>query len=236
MKKNNLIFLLFIAISWLFLFYEIIFYNNSVLADDSGRDLSVLNKADKLMIVAHADDDLLWGGKHLIKDDYVVVCVTCGTNELREKEFENAMALTNDYHLSLGYIEVVNGHAANWRKEYPIIAEELSRIVNYKKWDMIVTHNPDGEYGHRHHRWVSRMVTNSSSKVNLYYFDKYHLNRDEDVFLSIEDLDLLKKKEEYLNVYESQSAIVNNHRNSIVYENFISYFDWDNTKITEEVK
>lgn len=227
MKKSNLL-LIFIIVSGLFLIYEFIFYNSSVLADRKKRDLSVLNDADNLMIVAHADDDLLWGGMHLIKDKYIVVCVTCGTNELREKEFEEAMKLTNNSFLSLGYIEVVNGHAASWDKVYSLIDEELERIVNYKKWNIIVTHNPDGEYGHRHHRWVSSMVTDSAPKLNLYYFDRYHLNRDEDVSLSPEEMMLLKKKEEYLKVYKSQEAIINNHRNSIIYEKFISYYDWNN--------
>lgn len=228
MKKINMLSLIFLIISSLFVIYEFVFYTNSVLADDTKRDLSVLNEADNLMIVAHADDDLLWGGMHLIKDHYVVVCVTCGTNMLREKEFENAMNLTNDSFLSLGYTEVISGHAANWHFEYDLIDNELEKIINYKKWNTIVTHNPDGEYGHRHHRWVSNMVTRSAPKLNLYYFDKYHLDRDKKVLLSPDEMDLFLKKENYLKVYESQSAIVDNHRNSMIYENFISYYDWNN--------
>lgn len=30
------------------------------------------------MIVAHADDEILWGGAHLLADDYYVVCVSSG--------------------------------------------------------------------------------------------------------------------------------------------------------------
>ena len=92
---------------------------------------------------------------------------------------------------------------------------------------MVVTHNPNGEYGHRHHRWISNMVTSASNKVNLYYFDRYHLEADENKLLSPEEFELLKLKEEYLEVYESQKAIINNHRNSLMYENFISYYDWN---------
>lgn len=228
LKKNDLP-LFIVIVSSLFLMYEFVFYNNSVLAGKNQRDYSALNDADNLMIVAHADDDLLWGGMHLIKDHYVVVCVTCGTNMIREKEFESAMKLTNNSFLSLGYTEVINGHAANWDNDYySLISEELEKIVTYKKWNVIVTHNPDGEYGHRHHRWISSMVTSSAPKLNLYYFDKYHLNRDEKINLSPDEMKLLEKKEKYLSVYESQGDIINNHRNSIIYENFISYYDWNN--------
>ena len=35
-----------------------------------------LKGIDRLMIVAHPDDESLWGGAHLAKDRYLVVCLT----------------------------------------------------------------------------------------------------------------------------------------------------------------
>ena len=46
-----------------------------------------LSGVNKLMVVAHPDDELLWGGLHLIDDDYLVVCITCGPNKVRVNEF-----------------------------------------------------------------------------------------------------------------------------------------------------
>ena len=57
-------------------------------------DVPVLKKeniagtdVDKLMIVAHPDDELLWGGGHLIEGEYLVVCMTHGWNPKRRTAF-----------------------------------------------------------------------------------------------------------------------------------------------------
>ena len=55
-----------------------------------------LEKYNKLMIVAHPDDELIWGGVHLLEDDYLVVCITRGYDKTRKKEFENVIEATGD--------------------------------------------------------------------------------------------------------------------------------------------
>ena len=45
-----------------------------------------LKQCQKLMIVAHPDDETIWGGSHLLKGHYLVVCLTNGNNEKRKKE------------------------------------------------------------------------------------------------------------------------------------------------------
>jgi hypothetical protein len=62
-----------------------------------------LERSDKLMIVAHPDDEMIWGGSHLIDDDYQVVCITCGKSPIRNKEFKEAIGETNDKFIMLGY-------------------------------------------------------------------------------------------------------------------------------------
>ena len=42
------------------------------MADLAQLDLS---QAKKLMIVAHPDDETLWGGAHLLEGDYLIVCL-----------------------------------------------------------------------------------------------------------------------------------------------------------------
>ena len=60
-----------------------------------------LEKYNKLMIVAHPDDELIWGGAHLLEDDYLVVCITRGYDKTRKKEFENVINATGDKGLIL---------------------------------------------------------------------------------------------------------------------------------------
>lgn len=62
---------------------SILIYNYNYVSKDLSK--IDLNKAKKLMIVAHPDDETLWGGAHLLEDDYLVVCITCGPNKQEQK-------------------------------------------------------------------------------------------------------------------------------------------------------
>ncbi|MDD4547989.1 MAG: hypothetical protein PHI05_04535 [Bacilli bacterium] len=61
-----------------------------------------LDGIDKLMIVAHPDDETLWGGVELLKDDYLVVCITCGEQKNRSVEFEKVMRISNNKYIMFG--------------------------------------------------------------------------------------------------------------------------------------
>jgi hypothetical protein len=50
----------------------------------------------KLMIVAHPDDETLWGGANLFKDRYFVVCLTNGFNLKRANDFKELLKFTNN--------------------------------------------------------------------------------------------------------------------------------------------
>ena len=56
--------------------------------------------------------------------------------------------------------------------------KDLTTILNYKHWDNIVTHEPEGALGHIHHRKISEFVTEITKKLNifgnLYYFGKLY--------------------------------------------------------------
>lgn len=189
-----------------------------------------LKDINNLMIIAHPDDESLWGGVHLAKADYLVVCVTCGVDKQREKEFEKAVKEFGNKGISLGFPDITNDAIDNWSKEYYKIERELKKIINYKDWDMIVTHNPTGEYDHMHHRMISTMVTKNADKNKLYYFNKYYTKDEvENLNYCIKEINdrELYAKTILLNDYPSQSAIVNNHSQNIKYENFISYKYWN---------
>ena len=58
--------------------------------------LASSSKADKLMIVAHPDDEVLWGGGHLYDKGYLVVCVTNGRNKVRSQEFKDVVTASGN--------------------------------------------------------------------------------------------------------------------------------------------
>ena len=201
-----------------------------------------LTNVDNLLIVAHPDDDTLWGGAHLIRDNFLVVNVTAGCVEYRGNEFRKAMSMLGDIPIPLGYTDMIDSNKANKGTKYdwPLsyrnkISQDLKIIMNYKNWNLIATHNPIGEYGHIHHRYTNQMVTNLYKQIypndnNLYYFGHYFapLNSyylDENVISN----DEFKKKNEVLaTAYVGQTKTINvfNHMNR--FENWINSNDWVN--------
>ena len=189
-----------------------------------------LTDIDNLMIVAHPDDETLWGGAHLIEDDYLVVCITCGPNKTRVNEFVKVMHETNDKYIMLGYPDKTNGERDNWDSVRDDITKDLESIVALKDWHTIITHNPDGEYGHIHHKMTSSLTTNVvSDKSKLFYFGHYYskknlVNNINDM-LTIDD-NLLSEKKNIIGLYKSQSFIQTSFDQMIPYENWVNYNDW----------
>ncbi len=44
---------------------------------------------ESLMIVAHPDDETIWGGSHLINGNYTVLCITNGNNKKKKRIYES---------------------------------------------------------------------------------------------------------------------------------------------------
>lgn len=190
-----------------------------------------LNRAKKLMIVAHPDDETIWGGAHLLESDYLVVCITCGADKTRVKEFKKVMKETDDQYIMLGYPDKVLGIRSSWKEDEIKIYNDLQQIISLKDWDLIVTHNVNGEYGHIHHKKTNKIVTQIYNDYNitepLYFFGKYYTkgnlakleNKPKEI-----DEELYKKKvDNLIEVYESQSFIKESFNQMFRYEDWIKY-------------
>ncbi len=185
-------------------------------------------KSKNLMVVAHPDDELLFGGTELMNKDYVVVCVTCGASETRLKEFKKMMSYFNDEYIALGYPDLVDGQRSEWNNEYNLIKNDLKNIIDFKNWDKIVTHNPDGEYGHIHHKMTSKIVTDLvHNKSKFYYFNKtYTLKKyiENNIPKTINKEECNKKKTLFDKVYKSQVNLTVRYLSD--YEKVTSYDEW----------
>ncbi len=225
--------------------YELKITANTGYLTKADLDKLNLKSYNKLMIVAHPDDETLWGGYHLINDNYFVIVLTNSYKDLRKSEFQEVMNKTNDKYIIMSYPDIKNTwYDENGNYKYSIdswstckkgIEKDLELILNYKEWDTIVTHNPAGEYGHYHHKTTSSIVSsivenNSANDKNLFYFGNYY-KKDEtnpEKKLSPEDYAL---KDSIVEIYVPSSpyAIANN-RHMVQYENWIKYQDWESKK------
>lgn len=225
MKKIIIFFILALFSILLILFSKVYLRKNGLLRFHDWKNV------DNLMIVAHPDDETLWGSEELINNRYLVVCITCGTNKKREKEIEQALKISKDRLIVLDKPDKVKGKRSDWKHYKKQIELEINYIMKKKNWNNIVTHNPEGEYGHIHHKMTNKIVTkvyNKNNNGNLKYFGKYYSKKRIDKNKGAREIpeEVYDKKMEMVDVYKSQSFIKNRFNQMYKYENLVNASDW----------
>ncbi len=192
-----------------------------------------LSSCTKLMIVAHPDDEVLWGGAEVAQGGYFILCLTNGNNATRKAEFMKVLEQSGNKGMILSYPDTVAGVRSQWKAESPKIAHDLDVLMNYKAWGKVVTHNPAGEYGHIHHKLTNVLVTQMYFKnyqlEDLYYFEIHYSKKQIEKIggtLKRVPSDLLNEKLSLFKIYASQKACVDTHSYLAPYENLINAFEW----------
>ncbi|MEM3062072.1 MAG: PIG-L family deacetylase [Nitrososphaerota archaeon] len=150
---------------------------------------------NKLMVVAHPDDELIFGGAELFREDgWKVVCVTnatphsgnifsCVGGDIRRNEFISVMNFFK-YPYEIWDFED-NYFSDNWNMQ--MLEFQLRRLFGERKYKKIVTHNLSGEYGHIQHKRLGNIIYQigpenlhvfdyDESKINLYAHHIYKLS------------------------------------------------------------
>lgn len=208
------------------LYFLNIYKEHTAVITGAKLDKLPLDHVNKLMIVAHPDDETIWGGAHLLDGGYLVVCLTNGDNRVRREEFAGVMEASGNVGLILTYPDKLFGKRNDWRFFKNSISKNLSVILSYKDWDEVVTHNTDGEYGHIHHILTNNLVTNAAGSYiknhKLYYFGKYYKRGTEVPVINPISDDVMAKKQALLDIYSSQGFIDDYFGHMYRYENFIT--------------
>jgi len=184
--------------------------------------LNNIQNADKLMIIAHPDDETFWASSQLFKGGYFVVCMTNARNKVRSAEFKQVLELTGN----TGYMFEYSDGYTNWRKKNRIeIQEKLTQIIQAKDWQKIVTHNSSGEYGHPHHKNLNKIVVDICLHHNaldkLHHFGTYYSKRKlAKIKASLPTLDnnAYIKKQELISIYKSQTGSLRRHGHMMLSE------------------
>lgn len=124
-----------------------------------------------LMLVAHPDDETLFGFNDLICAS-TVVCFTNGSNSVRSAEFYSVMYAVGVKGIMLDYNDAIDD---NWSY---IDDSEFFDAIPYDDEDCIVSHNMHGEYGHIQHIRVHNIAVALAKKRDIAYrdFQKVHTN------------------------------------------------------------
>ena len=189
------------------------------------------SKYKNVMIVAHPDDETLWGGANLYNDSYFVVCLTNGATKKRARDYKKILEFTNSDGLILEYPDAQSGIRDDWSYQKKGISKDINTILRYKNWKKIVTYNPEGVTGHIHHKMTYKHVHNEAIKTNqlnkVYYFERFFKKGHIPSYAHrISDHDLAIKEKE-VNIY--QSVIKDIYRYwyyMLPYEYFIKDSNW----------
>lgn len=144
-----------------------------------------------VLVVAHPDDEVLWFSSILDNCKSVLVCfgpsLTSAENcDSGRKLVMDNYPLSKAKFLKIGVAGVLN--AANWKNPrqtssgldlsrhastaYQRNSEDLLRILEaeLKSHDVVVTHNPWGEYGHEEHVQVFRVLSRLKESLGFELF------------------------------------------------------------------
>ena len=158
---------------------KILAISNNGFITNSTLNLYNASQYRKLMIVAHPDDETLWGGANLFKNRYFVVCLTNGFNLKRANDFKKLLKFTNNSGIILNYPDFQDNIRNDWSEVKTGLLKDLSKLLNYQYWDKIVTHGPDGTTGHIHHKKTCKYVTKIAKKYNIYFY----INKKETIII-----------------------------------------------------
>lgn len=104
-------------------------------------------RVDKLCIIAHPYDEILWGGINLsLQTGWMVICAT-HENDFRSKEFKKTMSYCAVTKWEMYNVKDINKEDTEVFENS--VFEKRLKTLSTKKWKLVLTHNNEGEYGHK---------------------------------------------------------------------------------------
>ena len=128
----------------------------------------VLSQCDKIMVVAHPDDEVLWGGLTLAREPgWGVLCLTNASTEDRKRAMARAMEVLD---CRWQIFDIPDRRTKEPSDEDRSQIRSLLQPVFESNVSSILTHSPDGETGHRLHVAISDVASELAGERPLSYF------------------------------------------------------------------
>ncbi len=129
-----------------------------------------------LCIVAHPDDETIWMGGTIMKNNYnwTIICL-CRKNDLdRSPKFKKVC----DYYKAKSIISDLDDEKLKPLTTQSIV-KKIKSLLPKLEYDIIFTHGENGEYGHLRHKEiytaVKKMIKNKQLKAKEVYYFSYEL-------------------------------------------------------------
>jgi LmbE family N-acetylglucosaminyl deacetylase len=138
---------------------------------------------DKLLVVAHPDDEVLWGGANLLREPgWLVISATNRSNAGRKAEFQKTMSYFNVTQFQM--FDVPDVYIDEDEEGVEVATQKVNQLFDNsefenaiaelakKPWKLVLSHNTQGEYGHIHHKKVGQVVRKYFPESKSFAVDK----------------------------------------------------------------
>lgn len=181
-----------------------------------------INKYNNVcVLVAHPDDETIFCGGLMLsfpEINWTVATVTMQHPRLRRPEFDNSINKLKEFGVNiinsttLGFLsknKILN------KRDIPKWEKAIPEFISKVQPDLIITHNRGGDYGHRHHKIISRIINETSSNVLEFFYPGDRIIPEMHKLTNIYELKLsakVLKQKNYImeNCYPSQMHIWKN--------------------------
>jgi len=132
------------------------------------RWLFDIPKTRALLVVAHSDDETIFAGGLILLSHETHWTVICCTSESNQRNLEFLCACEFLGKESNNKVDPVLLGLIPDNIDHSALNKELRSYVT--GYDIVFTHNNQGEYGHEDHKVVQRCVTDSIANPNTWVF------------------------------------------------------------------
>lgn len=136
-----------------------------------------IEKVENIMIVAHPDDESLYGFNELYSNEKFLLIVCTNSIDGRvgniRKDIPGLIQMSKDYNFNLVVIQHFdyNEYDIKNARFDKTVYDYLKKYLLKQEWQKIITHNKDGEYSHDQHILVHRIVSTILFNNNVNYKD-----------------------------------------------------------------
>ena len=159
-----------------------------------------------LMLVAHPDDETLFGFHDLYYNDTTVICFTNESNTIRKNNFTMVTRALYRKHYMLSFPDSEHNAWLTFT-DTDIISKYIIPVLNKNRaYDVIVTHDIHGEYGHIQHTRVNSIGSALAEHLQIpcITFNMRYSILDE------YDTGYVKTREKMLNIYSTEKGPITN--------------------------